>query len=63
MQTFVQQYDKCQRTWNISKRDEMLQNWNQVCEVFDVWGLDFMGPIPNSHGNKFILVEVDYVSK
>ncbi|GJY56405.1 reverse transcriptase domain-containing protein [Tanacetum coccineum] len=34
-----------------------------VCEVFDVWGLDFMGPFPDSKGNKYILVAVDYVSK
>ncbi|GJZ00581.1 reverse transcriptase domain-containing protein [Tanacetum coccineum] len=26
-------------------------------------GLDFMGPFPNSKGNKYILVAVDYVSK
>ncbi|GKC09940.1 reverse transcriptase domain-containing protein [Tanacetum coccineum] len=35
----------------------------KVCEVFDVWGLDFMGPFPQSRGNKYILVVVDYVSK
>ncbi|GKE35057.1 reverse transcriptase domain-containing protein [Tanacetum coccineum] len=34
-----------------------------VCEVFDIWGLDFMGPFPDSRGNKYILVAVDYVSK
>ncbi|GKA62422.1 reverse transcriptase domain-containing protein [Tanacetum coccineum] len=34
-----------------------------VCEVFDVWGLDFMGPFPQSRGNKYILVAVNYVSK
>ncbi|GJR53993.1 reverse transcriptase domain-containing protein [Tanacetum coccineum] len=34
-----------------------------VCDVFDIWGLDFMGPFPNSKGNKYILVAVDYVSK
>ncbi|GJU41074.1 reverse transcriptase domain-containing protein [Tanacetum coccineum] len=34
-----------------------------VCEVFDIWGLDFMGPFPQSRGNKYILVAVDYVSK
>ncbi|GJU18508.1 reverse transcriptase domain-containing protein [Tanacetum coccineum] len=34
-----------------------------VCEIFDVWGLDFMGPFPQSRGNKYILVAVDYVSK
>ncbi|GJW38996.1 reverse transcriptase domain-containing protein [Tanacetum coccineum] len=34
-----------------------------VCEVFDVWGLDFMGPFPQSIDNKYIFVAVDYVSK
>ena len=32
-------------------------------ELFDVWGIDFMGPFPNSFGNQYILVTVDYVSK
>jgi len=32
-------------------------------ELFDVWGIDFMGPFPPSFGNKYILVRVDYVSK
>ena len=31
-------------------------------EIFDVWGIDFMGPFPSSLGNKYILVMVDYVS-
>ncbi|GJZ50641.1 reverse transcriptase domain-containing protein, partial [Tanacetum coccineum] len=44
-------------------QNEMLQNNIQVCEVFDVWGLDFMGSFPDSRGNKYILVAVDYVSK
>ncbi|CAN6685184.1 unnamed protein product [Malus baccata var. baccata] len=34
-----------------------------VIELFDVWGIDFMGPFPSSHGNLYILVVVDYVSK
>ncbi|GJS38987.1 reverse transcriptase domain-containing protein [Tanacetum coccineum] len=41
----------------------MLQNKIQVCEVFDVWGLDCMGQFPESRGNKYILVAVDYMSK
>ncbi|GJZ19436.1 reverse transcriptase domain-containing protein [Tanacetum coccineum] len=41
----------------------MPQNNIQVCEVFNIWGLDFMGPFPDSKGNKYILVAVDYVSK
>ena len=32
-------------------------------EIFDVWGIDFMGPFPSSFGNQYILVTVDYVSK
>lgn len=32
-------------------------------ELFDVWGVDFMGPFPSSYGNQYILVAVDYVSK
>ncbi|KAL5578124.1 hypothetical protein UlMin_019823 [Ulmus minor] len=34
-----------------------------VIELFDVWGIDFMGPFPTSFSNKFVLVAVDYVSK
>nr|GEX42098.1 DNA-directed DNA polymerase [Tanacetum cinerariifolium]GEX74829.1 DNA-directed DNA polymerase [Tanacetum cinerariifolium] len=47
----------------ILQRDEMPQNSIQVCEIFDVWGIDFMGPIPSLRGNKYILVAVDYLSK
>nr|GEU88324.1 reverse transcriptase domain-containing protein [Tanacetum cinerariifolium] len=47
----------------ISQRDEMPQNFIQVCEIFDVWGIDFMGPFPSSIGNKYILVVVDYLSE
>ncbi|GJX71463.1 reverse transcriptase domain-containing protein [Tanacetum coccineum] len=43
--------------------DEMPQNSIHVCEIFDVWGIDFMGPFPSSKGNKYILVAVDYLSK
>ncbi|GJX99923.1 reverse transcriptase domain-containing protein [Tanacetum coccineum] len=47
----------------ISQRDEMPQNSIQVCEIFDMWGIDFMGPFQSSRGNKYILVAVDYLSK
>nr|GEU86320.1 reverse transcriptase domain-containing protein [Tanacetum cinerariifolium] len=55
--------DTCQRQEKISQRDEMPQNAIQVCEIFDVWGIYFMGPFPSSKGNKYILVVVDYLSK
>nr|GEU78066.1 reverse transcriptase domain-containing protein [Tanacetum cinerariifolium] len=41
----------------------MPENAIQVCEIFDVWGIDFMGPFLSSKGNKYILVAVDYISK
>ena len=34
-----------------------------ICEIFDVWGIDFMGPFPVSFGYVYILLAVDYVSK
>nr|GEV47526.1 reverse transcriptase domain-containing protein [Tanacetum cinerariifolium] len=43
--------------------DEKPQNSIQVCKIFDIWGIDFMGPFPSSRGNKYILVVVDYLSK
>ncbi|GJR55001.1 reverse transcriptase domain-containing protein [Tanacetum coccineum] len=30
----------------LSKRDEMPQKSIQVCEIFDIWVIDFMGPFP-----------------
>ncbi|GJU96467.1 reverse transcriptase domain-containing protein [Tanacetum coccineum] len=61
--TLVRLCEACQKTGNISKRDEMPLNNIQVCEIFNVWGIDFMGPFPKSHKFKYILVAVDYVSK
>ncbi|CAN6552424.1 unnamed protein product [Malus baccata var. baccata] len=55
--------DRCQRVGNQSKRNEMPQHGILVVELFDVWGIHFMGPFPSSHGNQYILVAVEYVSK
>ncbi|GJV44637.1 reverse transcriptase domain-containing protein [Tanacetum coccineum] len=51
------------RIKQVSQKDEMPQNEIQVCEIFDVWGIDFMGLFPSSRGNKYILVAIDYLSK
>ncbi|GJS62416.1 retrovirus-related pol polyprotein from transposon TNT 1-94 [Tanacetum coccineum] len=53
----------CQKMGNISKRDETPLNNIQVCEIFDIWGIDFMGPFLKLHKFEYILVAVDYVSK
>nr|GEV82714.1 reverse transcriptase domain-containing protein [Tanacetum cinerariifolium] len=48
----VKSCDSCQRQGKISQRDEMPQNVIQDCEIFDVWGIDFMRPFPSSRGNR-----------
>nr|GEV49349.1 reverse transcriptase domain-containing protein [Tanacetum cinerariifolium] len=59
----VTRCDACQRQGKISQRDEMPQIAIHVCEIFDVLGINFMGPFSSSRGNKYILVAVDYLSK
>nr|GEW82392.1 putative reverse transcriptase domain-containing protein [Tanacetum cinerariifolium] len=59
----VQGCGACQRAGNISLRGEAPQKYIQVCEIFDVWGIDFMGPFPLSNENKYVLVAIDYVLK
>jgi hypothetical protein len=34
---------------------------NLQVEIFDVWGIDCMGPFPSSGSCEYILVAVDYV--
>ncbi|KAI3450351.1 hypothetical protein Pfo_007016 [Paulownia fortunei] len=60
---FVQTCDRCQRTGTITRRHELpLTNMMKV-ELFDVWGIDFMGPFSPSNGRSYILLVVDYVFK
>jgi transposase InsO family protein len=54
---------ECQRTGNISQRNSTPLKYNLQIDLFDVWGIDFMGPFKNSNGYEYILVMVDYVSK
>ncbi|KAM1077548.1 hypothetical protein PS2_024597 [Malus domestica] len=55
--------DRCQRTGSIGAKDQMPQAPIFNVEIFDVWGIDFMGPFPSSFGFTYILLAVDYVSK
>ncbi|CAN6692013.1 unnamed protein product [Malus baccata var. baccata] len=55
--------DKCQRIGNISAKDQMPQVSILNVEIFYVWGIDFIGLFPSSHGFLYILLAVDYVSK
>lgn len=52
-----------QRQGSISKHHEMPMTRILEVDLFDVWGIDFMGPFVISFGMKYILVAVIYVSK
>ncbi|RDX91872.1 hypothetical protein CR513_26071, partial [Mucuna pruriens] len=61
---FVSAYEQCQKAgMAMNRRHEMPQQPILFCEVFDVWGIDFMGPFPVSNGYSYILLAVDYVSR
>ena len=52
---YVHSYDYGQTTGNISRINEMpLSNILEV-EPINVWGVDFMRPLPSSFGIKYIL--------
>ena len=53
--------DKCQRLRKLTKRYMMTLNPILVVELFDVWGIDFMGPFSSSFRHFYILVRVDCV--
>jgi hypothetical protein len=56
--SFVRCCSRCQRHGNINTGDAMPLTSNLQIDIFDVWGIDFMGPIPNSEGCEYILVAV-----
>ncbi|XP_073317252.1 uncharacterized protein [Primulina huaijiensis] len=60
---FCKSCENCQKMGSISKRNMMPLNPIIIIEIFDSWGIDFMGPFPLSFGYTYILVAVDYVSK
>ncbi|XP_015940112.1 uncharacterized protein LOC107465651 [Arachis duranensis] len=59
----VSRCDECQRAGNLTKRNETPQQYILELELFNVWGIDFMGPFPTSYSNSYILVAIDYVSR
>ena len=50
--------------WRVYKKmdEQPLQVILEV-ELFDIWGMNFMGPFPSSFNHKYILLAVDYLSK
>ena len=60
---FVRRCVRCQKHGNINSQDAMPLMNNLQEELFDVWGIDFMGPFPKSDDSKYILIAIGYVSK
>jgi hypothetical protein len=60
---FCKTCENYQKLGSISKRHMMPLNPIFVIEIFDCWGIDFMGPFPPSFCFLYILVAVDYVLK
>lgn len=60
---FCHSCERCQKLGALSRRNMMPLNPILIIEIFDCWGIDFMGPFPPSFGFLHILLAVDYVSK
>ncbi|KAI3765529.1 hypothetical protein L2E82_15565 [Cichorium intybus] len=60
---FCKSCEQCKKVGNLRPKDQMPLTSILFCEIFDVWGIDFMGPFPSSFGNMYIILVVDYVSK
>jgi hypothetical protein len=61
--TYCVSCERCQKLGSISHQNMMPLNPILIVEIFDVWGIYFMGPFPKSFGYLYILVVMDYVSK
>ncbi|XP_070031913.1 uncharacterized mitochondrial protein AtMg00750-like [Nicotiana tomentosiformis] len=59
----VKRCDECQRSGGISKNNEMPLTTILEIDIFDAWGIAFIGLFVRSCGNTYILVVMDYVSK
>ena len=54
---------RCQQLGGVTRRNMMPLTLILIIEIFDCWGIDFMGPFPPSCGYLYILLAVDYWSK
>ena len=60
---FFKTFAQCQQLGGVTKRHMMPLTPILIIEIFDYWGINFMGPFPPSCGYLYILLSVDYVSK
>jgi len=55
--------EHCQHTSALLHRDMMPLSLILIVDIFDLWGIDFMGPFRSPFGFVCILVAVDYISR
>eukprot|EP00253_Pinus_taeda_P023260 PITA_23260 len=61
---YVRACDSYQRMGQLNHKDEMPLNPEVILEPFEIWALDFIGPInPPSNQRVYILVCTDYMTK
>lgn len=60
---FVRRCGQFHRERSISKHHEMPMRKIMEVKLFDVWGIDLIGPFVSSYGLNYFLVTIDYVSK
>jgi hypothetical protein len=60
---FCKTCENYQKLGSILKHHMMPFNPIFIIEIFDCWGIDFIGPFPQSFGFLYILVTVVHVSK
>lgn len=61
--SFCKDCDRCQCLGSMTRRNMMPLSPTLVIEIFNCWGIDFMGPFPVSFSYLYILLVMDYVSK
>lgn len=60
--SFCKSCEKCQKFGSLQKINEMPLNSIMICEVFHVWGMDFIGPFSSSVCYLYILLLVIFIS-
>ncbi|RVW58665.1 putative mitochondrial protein, partial [Vitis vinifera] len=53
--TMCRSCDRCQRLGKLTRRNQMPMNPILIVDLFDVWGIDFMGPFPMSFDHRVVL--------
>ncbi|KAL6312331.1 hypothetical protein AAG906_008015 [Vitis piasezkii] len=51
------------KAWQANKRNQMPMKPILIVDLFDVWGIDFMGPFPMSFGNSNILAVLKFLKE